>query len=67
MDHLIFHGLSINMTKELAEIIFKWLQGYLNENPITQEDMDALTSIAHFMPDRIDEIKEIWLMFEADN
>lgn len=67
MDHLIFHGLSINMTKETAEIIFKWLQGYLNENPITQEDMDALTSIAHFMPDRIDEIKEIWLMFEADN
>ena len=55
------------MTKETAEIIFKWLQGYLNENPITQEDMDALTSIAHFMPDRIDEIKEIWLMFEADN
>ncbi len=54
------------MKKETAEIILKWLQGYLNENPITQEDMDALESIAHFMPEKIDEIREIWLLYEAD-
>lgn len=54
------------MTKNQAEVVWNWFQAYLNENPTTDQDIEVMQEIGIHLPDKIEEIRQIWCNHETD-